>query len=580
MITRTLMAFITQTFFSQNRLRQLGWGLLITLPVIIYVFKFSLLNRHGIFRGEDWDYFAQSYEAARQSIVHYHQFPWWNPWVNGGQPLFANPQFGLFSLQMPLVLLFGTVAGLHISILLYFIIGFWGMYRLLQRLGSKTRLITVLLAYIWIFNGFSAWHLAGGHFTFAVYLLAPWAFLSVLNIHRKWGWLRFGLIASLLIQTAMHYLTIEILIICALIAAVQLGRHTASKRLRILKAIWPLLLPYILALGLILLLCSVRLIYTFQFTREYPRLEDLDPAVSVKMLIAALTFRHAVDPGALTTQSVTHYGWTEYANYFGLLTLSLFAYLVIRRLENLKAIIMQEWSVLVATGLAVLLTLGAFASFSPYSLLHHLPLFNQMRVPSRFIAWVAFGVLIYLVRLPRKPVIYVLLALSTIDVFLASYPIFNYRQAPYKQTIQITRRFEQYEFYQTSPNLGVTRIIDLQNLRLLRATQQNYGEVYGYEPILNLAEFYFQPGTNRCGVNHGCQFVLTNNAKVTAWSPHRIELERTDAGPIKLNMNPGKVWQANGHDLFPNYKILELKKDFVITSPASKITITFHPVIR
>jgi len=37
------------------------------------------------------------------------------------------------------------------------------------------RLITVLLTYIWTFSGFSAWHLSGGHYTFAVYLLAPWA---------------------------------------------------------------------------------------------------------------------------------------------------------------------------------------------------------------------------------------------------------------------------------------------------------------------------------------------------------------------------------------------------------------------
>jgi len=192
--------------------RKLLYVVAASLPVIIYVFKFSLLYRNGIFRGEDWDYFAQTYQAARQTILYYHQFPWWNAWSLGGVPLFANPQFGLFSFPMLLVLLFGTIPGLHISIFLYFILGFWGMYLLLQRLGSGSKIISVLLAYIWIFSSFNVYHLAGGHFTFAVYLLSPWAFLAVLNIQKRFGWLWFGLVATVLIQTAAHYLTVESLL--------------------------------------------------------------------------------------------------------------------------------------------------------------------------------------------------------------------------------------------------------------------------------------------------------------------------------------------------------------------------------
>jgi len=69
----TLKTF--QKLFSQKIVRTLGYALIVTLPVFLFIFKFSVINRNGIFRGEDWDYFAQSYEAARQSILHYHQFP-------------------------------------------------------------------------------------------------------------------------------------------------------------------------------------------------------------------------------------------------------------------------------------------------------------------------------------------------------------------------------------------------------------------------------------------------------------------------------------------------------------------------
>ena len=558
--------------------RKLIYGTLLTLPVVIYIFKISLLYRHGLFLGEDWDYFAQSYEAARQSILHYHQFPWWNPWMNGGQPLFANPQFGLFSLHMPLVLLFGTVTGLHLSLFVYYILGFWGMFFLLRRLGSGGTIFTSLLSYVWLFSSYGAWHLGGGQFTFTVYLLAPWAFLAILNIHKRHGWLWFGLIASLLIQTAAHYITIEALFICGLIAAVQLGRVVYQRHIRDWRTAWPLLEPYLLAGVIVLLLCGVRLFYTFQFMHEYPRLEPLDSPESPKLFIGSIVFRHAVDPSALTAPHIAPYGWAEYADYFGLITIALLCYLLVRWFMNLRSITRQEWFILIASGLAALLTLGPFMPLSPFSLIHHLPLFSQMRVPSRFIGWAVLGAILLLLRLPRKPAIYVLLVLATVDVFTASYPVLNYHEPQYvAPASRSANQFEQYEFFDTHPELGQIAILGLQNLRLLRATQSNYGEVYAYEPILNIGEYYYLPGTNRCGVNHGCEFVLTNNATVTMWSPQEIILHRTGSGLIKLNMNPGKVWEVNGHKLFANYKVLELQRDFTINDPSQTITVRFSP---
>ncbi len=331
-------------YISRTALSKLGFVILLSLPVVAYVFKFSLLYRHGIFLGEDWDYFAQSYEAARQSILHYHQFPWWNPWMNGGQPLFANPQFGLFSIPMPLVLIFGTVAGLHYAMFVYFIVGFWGMYLLLRRTGCSSRLISALLSYLWIFSGFTAWHLGGGHLSFVVYLLAPWAFLTLLNVHKRYGWVWFTLVVSLIIHTAPHYLAIETLIICLVIAVVQLSSIMRSKNFKSFRELLPVLRPYLFAGAAIVILCGVKLFYTFQFSHEYPRPQPLDPPVSLKLFTAALTFRHMVDPANLTATSITaDYGWGEYANYLGIITLGLFSYLLIRKLERMKQVSKKEY---------------------------------------------------------------------------------------------------------------------------------------------------------------------------------------------------------------------------------------------
>ena len=371
-IVKYILTTHMHKIFKQNPgykpfLLKLGFITLVSLPVIIYVFKISILNRHGIFQGEDWDYFAQNYEAARQSILQYHQFPWWNPWMNGGQPLFANPQFGLISIQMPLVLLFGTVAGLHYSLLFYFLLGFWGMYLLLGRSGSKSRLISILLSYIWVFSGFNAAHLSGGHLTFAIYLLVPWVLLTLLNINRsKLGWLWFGLSLSVLLNSGAHYLTFESLFIVLFISAFQIVRIWRKDKIKNLKAGLPSILPYIYAAVLVALLCSIKLYYTIQFVHEYPRMLALDPPESLKLFLASITFRHGVDPATLTNFGAQKYGWGEFGNYFGLSTLALFIYLVIKKFKSVKSIRPREWFLLTGILLAALITIGNFWSLSPF----------------------------------------------------------------------------------------------------------------------------------------------------------------------------------------------------------------------
>lgn len=549
----------------------------LSLPMILYTWSFAFTNRHGILPSADWDEFAQMYEAARISIIKYHQFPWWNSWSVGGEPLFGNPQFGLFSIPMILVLLFGTVVGLHFSVAVYFILGFWGMYLFLQRIGTTDKIIAILLSYIWTFSGFATLHMVGGHLTFAVYLLAPWAFWALLNIKKRFGWLWFSLIIALFINTAPHYLTIETILISIPIAIWQALKQYKLKQNRSFKQIFKILSPYIYASIAGLLLTGTKLLFTFQFLYEFPRKTGLDPAVPTNLFLAALGFRESINPAALAPNA---YGWVEYGNYIGIITLGLFAYLLVRKLEKPKTISRRDMIIVSGIFLATLLTLGAFFKLSPYSIMHELPLFDQMRVPSRFICWVGFGIIVFLANLPRGKFIYILLVISAVDVFSANYRVLNYAvQKPYIAPRQSSRQFEQYEFFDVDPALGQVGVLSTINAHLLRSTQNNYGEIYGYEPVLNIGEYYYLPGTIRCGINKGCSFVLTNNAKVIKWSPHEIILKRTGQGPIKLNMNPGKVWRINGSAPFASYKILELNKEFLIEDPSQDIIIKFTPTL-
>lgn len=546
-------------------IKKLSFIFLASLPVIAFTFKFSILDRHNTFP-DDWGYFAQVYEAARLSILKYHEFPWINSWSIGGIPLYANPQFGLFSIPMALVLLFGTVVGLHLSVLVYFLIGFWGMYFLLLRLGVPTKYNAILLSYIWVFSGFIVSHMAVGHLTFSAYLLSPWFFLTLLNIHKKRGWLWFALATILLILQAPHYITIEVLTIGLVVAAVQIGRLLYNDRCSFLN----LVKPYVFSLLIIVPFITVKLLFVFQYLHEYPRITPLDMSVSPALLVTALAFR---DFQSHFNSFHAQYNWWEYADYMGIISLGLFVYVIISQLFRKGKLNFIGWAMIITIGIAFLLAMGPFSAVSPYSIIHRLPIFNEMRIPSRWIGWISFGIILFLARLPKKTIIYCLLSLSVIDVFLANFSILNSYEQLYKTPASYQKTIEQYSYYE----------FHQMSLSALYATQSNIGQIYGYEPILGFGGYYdvsyYSTQTNRCGLNQGCDFVESHNAKVTYWSPLKIDLTRTGKGAVVLDMNPGKDWLINGARVFSKYRILELKKNFIINNPAKAIEVTYSPSI-
>src|SRR5688500_19046464 len=120
----------------------------------------------------DFSFFAQAYEAMRVSVVEYHQFPWFNPWISGGVPLYGNPQMGFFSVQMLFVFIFGAPFGLKMALVFYTFAGYVSMNILLRKYFKLGTLLAVLLSLIWVFSSFFVAHLPA-HFTFVWYMLAP-----------------------------------------------------------------------------------------------------------------------------------------------------------------------------------------------------------------------------------------------------------------------------------------------------------------------------------------------------------------------------------------------------------------------
>lgn len=560
--------------FSYGNLRKQGKRVgiftLFCLPILVFLLPFVINGNRTLFG--DWDYFAQLYEAARISIVEYNQFPWLNPWMSGGVPLYANPQFGLISLQTPLVLMFGTLTGLRLGVLLYFIIGFWGMRTLLLRLRSDA-LVATLLSYIWVFSSFPVWRLAGGHLTFGTYFLAPWFFLLLLNVRRKLGWLWLGLFTAFLINQSMHYLTVHILMIAVPLVIYQLWRVKKKSTF----SAWELLRPYVLAALVTFPLILHKLYFTFQYLHDFPRIPPFQDGVPSNLITAGLTFRGTkiINPSELFKGGL---GWSEYAAYFGLISLALASYLIIKNLQKIKSIDTRLWLLLAGLLLTLLISYGDFSPLSPYGIMKDLPVLSQMQVPSRWLGWFVFGVIILLARLPRKTIFIVLLAITVLDVFQSSYHTMNYSQSTYTPPQKKSTLITQDAFYINGP------VFSINSLRLLHATQSNTGDIYGYEPIVGFAGDVnegYRGLSARCAVGRddGCMFV-SSNAIVEYWSPNYIKLRRVAPGSITINVNPGSYWTVNGARIFAADKIVDPAKHFVIQDSAEFLELNTDPHIR
>lgn len=545
------------------------WFLLLSLPVILFLLPF-VAHRSGILGG-DWDYFAQAYEAIRRSVLEYHQFPWWNPWIGGGVPLYANPQIGLISLQTPLILIFGTLVGFRISILLYFLLGFWGMRKLLLRIGADKRIGT-LLSYIWVFSSFPVWHITGGHFTFTTYFLAPWFFYLLLNIRKPHGWLWFGLFSAFLVNQSLHYMTVHIMVVGL---AVVLYQVTSLRKKHKLST-WPLVKPYVLSLALALPLIAHKLYFTFQYLHDFPRTPPFEAAVPINIITAALTWRSNLvfNPSEIYRGG---FGWGEYTAYFGILTLGLLAYFIIKKLERPGSFNLQSKLLLAGLLFVLVLSAGDFGVMSPYGLMKKLPVFSQMQVSPRWLGWFVFGALLLLAKLPRKKFIVIILIISIIDVFASSYGVINHTLEPYQKPTAYSNILDQQAFYTNTPERS------LNSMRLFSATQANIGDIYGYEPLVGFGNEFnegFAGLSSRCATNKtACSFVLTNNAVVEYWSPNFISLRRTAPGNIELNQNPGSYWKVNGKRTFRKMEVAELKQSFVINDPSDEINLQIDPPV-
>jgi hypothetical protein len=307
--------------------------------------------------------------------VHYHQFPFWDPYTCGGHPAWGSLESDpiVLSPWLPAYLLAPLAIALRIEILGWAAVGAIGCWRLASRFTGSWALRS-LFTVVALVNSRWGMQIGAGHTWHLLYGLLPWAlFFFDRSIEagadaarvRKDVVLAGVCIATMVYGDGIYPVphTAMALGIYALVVA----RTTRSWR-----PVQTLGWTGATALGL----SAPKLLPLYEALVRFPRIIKSDEAIWPQYLYGTLTWRE----GDYTASGDFVVGmWHEWGLYLGWPALvGLIAAVVASRGPRERAL---KWAGLVMCSFV----LGGFHPLTPWRLLHLLPLFKSQHVPSRWL---------------------------------------------------------------------------------------------------------------------------------------------------------------------------------------------------
>jgi len=465
----------------------------------------------------DWDHFLQLRWVTSYTLINFHQFPFWNPYRCGGMPMFAHPQSTLLSPFTLLDLIFGPVVGVHVQIIAAIAIAFGGAYFLARVLAiSKAGAVACAIT----FAG-SSWfylHMFAGHINFCAYTFAPWA-VACLYLSSERQRLNYAVLGALAVALTITgggtYASPQIGFVLALLAAM------IALQKRSLFPFFALAVIGLFSIGL----AAVKLVPSLQFVGIHVRPIKPNESCPLGLLVRAL-FDHQQNP--LPAPPGQGWDFFEFGAYIGIIFAGLALLGVVFRPRRAL-----PW---VITGLVLLaLAAGNFGRYSPWVLLHKMPIFASHRVPTRWLALftMAVGVLAGLgadvirsrLRFLGTLIVICLLTVGLIDDCRVSTfylpHIFDKPQAASPVSMS---------FRQTS---GKSR-------RMLVAARANTGVIHCYDPIRIRPHAAASDRPNY----RGEQYLLgSGSVTLEQWTPNALSFEVETESPtvmvVNQNYDPG-----------------------------------------
>jgi hypothetical protein len=316
----------------------------------------------------DWQFFHHMWEAGYVALVRYGEWPLWDPYHCGGITIFGNPQSQHLSPLYLAALLAGPTLGSKLFLLVHAWAGFAGMYLFARRSGLA--LPGALLASIaWAASGFFVSHGSGGHSAFLPFYLTPWLLLAwrAAAVDLRYCVAVAALIALTLLEGGVYPFPYFVLLLA----------FDAGLRLALRENVRGVIVAGVVAAPLAGLLGAVRLLPILDELRRNPRTMDSRDGVDLSEVLEMLTarehgWRYEGHP----------FVWPEYVTYlgWGILALGLMGLLAC---FFARARIVPR-RIAVGALLFLALMMGDHGPLSAWALLHRLPVYDSLRVPSRF----------------------------------------------------------------------------------------------------------------------------------------------------------------------------------------------------
>ncbi len=502
------------------------WPMAVGLLVALAFMAQPLWHLTSTGSTDDWRWFTFHWEVSWHTITQFHRLPVWNPYHCGGNVHLANPQTQFLSpLAWPAAII-GVPLGIKLFMLMHLVLGYLGMWWLARDAGGRPWPAT-LAASLFVGGGFFFQHVGGGHSSFLPFLLAPAALAAFRRSvdDPRYVAATAGILALMVLEGGVYPAPYTGLLL-TIQAAAMLARDP-----RDLRPLYGLAAAGLLAGAM----AGVKLLPVMAFLREHPRLVKSDDGMGLTEVLAAFVSRR------LERRFPGHpYVWPEYGAYLGWPVVLAVLWLAWAKAKRYKAWL---WTMVL---FALLMTGNRGGGLSPHEILHELPIFESLHVPSRFGSMVTlllallagFAVQELWARLmgakvaPRtRKVLAGLLILGSVGAVVDTLTFGQWQMGRFKDGPVRGLRHE--TFTMTRAPWREARSFPSRNIGTLQCYEPNgvpRGKVIAGSPPVFLA-----------GGARG-------RVQVTGWAPDRVtaRIRATSGGLVVLDQNEHRGWRVEG----------------------------------
>ncbi|MFH1788031.1 MAG: hypothetical protein ABH834_01465 [Candidatus Altiarchaeota archaeon] len=531
----------------------------------------SLAFTHPIFKNlyyagrQDWSINHMYLGLQRESILNYHQLPFWNPYHCGGYIMLGFPESSVLSPFFVFILAFGELLGVKIKILVFYVFGLFGMLLLSRKLGLSV-LSAYYASFVFVLSTMVSVAVSTGMHAYTTIFLIPWIFYFFLKSYEK----RVHVVPATFFLTLIYfegepYWFLYTFIFLGAYVSLDAMSQRRVDGLEILASV----------VVLCFLLGAVKIIPTIDWYMEHPRGESiLDySGYSLTSFYHAMLDRNQAyfDARNFNADSwglfegMSH-GWDENAMYVGYIPLIMYLLGVILCRKQKKMILLSLIFLWFSFGQRL-----TILGFSPYGILQSLPLFGSLRVATRFRTYfllclsIVSGAMLSTLepnklgskrtRNIKSALAYAIFLLVVLDLVFVG--VRTYETAFTRKVVDVDKPLADYLLSMSMPQTSPDRTAAFTQHT---GTKEDVYVMYRMNkgvvdsPIsMNCIydEGHINHATPRESAEYEGEVYLADSegeAKITYFSPNRIEVEvysKTE-GTLVLNQNYDKNWRVSG----------------------------------